>query len=274
MYLRRKKEDPATRKLEDEGLLRLRTDKKSRINKEKLRKFGRVTFDFWSGVKYILVLSVLLWWIPLFGPMIAGYVGGRRTGGPKKGLLASIVSISIIGAIYYVLTQGLLPVSLEQIISYPVAVVSTLEAHSTIGPYVEFIQQYWSAFFARVIGGLPFEANSYVLTIIFAYVGGIISLEKRKEYFRGLRALKNKAKRRRSRSISSSSTSSRSVPTSSRSLQDMRAVKLKSASNGRRDKRSKSRSEKRPNVSFEQEQSFGNRPVRHNSGGGDDWELL
>lgn len=274
MRLGRKKEDPATRKLEDEGLLRLRTDKKSRINKEKLRKFGRITFDFWGGVKYILVLSVLLWWIPLFGPMIAGYVGGRRTGGPKKGLLASIVSLSIIGTIYYVLTHGLLPVSLEQIISYPVAMVSALEAHSAIGPYVEFIKQYWSSFFARVIGGIPFEANSYVLTIIFAYVGGIISLEKRKEYFRGLSALKSKAKKRRRRTKSSRPISSSRMPTSGRSLKDMRAVKLKSPSTGKRDKRSESRSEKRPNVSFGQDRSFSNRAVSHNSGGGDDWELL
>src|SRR5438034_877579 len=35
-------------------------------------------FSFWSSSRIILILSFLLWWIPPAGPMIAGYVGGRR----------------------------------------------------------------------------------------------------------------------------------------------------------------------------------------------------
>ena len=35
-------------------------------------------FSFWSSSRIILILSFLLWWIQPAGPMIAGYVGGRR----------------------------------------------------------------------------------------------------------------------------------------------------------------------------------------------------
>src|SRR5437867_1604576 len=41
-------------------------------------------FSFWSSSRVILILSFLLWWFPPAGPMIAGYVGGRRAGSPIK----------------------------------------------------------------------------------------------------------------------------------------------------------------------------------------------
>ncbi|MFW5952971.1 MAG: hypothetical protein ACOCSJ_02290, partial [Candidatus Natronoplasma sp.] len=105
MHLRRKKyRDPATRKLQEEGLLKFKRQDRRGSTLRKIKEFGKITYDFWSGVKYIVFLSALLWWIPLFGPMLAGYVGGRRTGGPKKGIFASIVGLGIIAAVYYLLT--------------------------------------------------------------------------------------------------------------------------------------------------------------------------
>ena len=41
-------------------------------------KSSNVVYSFWSASKYVLVLSLILWWLPMFGQMIAGYVGGRR----------------------------------------------------------------------------------------------------------------------------------------------------------------------------------------------------
>src|SRR2546422_6965012 len=46
------------------------------------------TYSLWGAVKYILVLSVLLWWLPTIGQMIAGYIGGRRAGGQWRGVVA------------------------------------------------------------------------------------------------------------------------------------------------------------------------------------------
>src|SRR6266480_1618125 len=47
-------------------------------------------FSFWSSSRVILILSFLLWWIQPAGPMIAGYVGGRRAGSPIKVIFAYI----------------------------------------------------------------------------------------------------------------------------------------------------------------------------------------
>jgi len=290
MRLTKRKEDPATRKLEDEGLLRLSSQKKSRVNTQKIKEFGQITYDFWSGVKYIVILSALLWWIPLFGPIIAGYVGGRRTGGPKKGLIASIVSLGIIGVVYYVLVQGYLPVTLEMILSYPAAVVSAAEAHSFFGPYFEFIKLYWSTFFARVMAGVPFGTNSYVLTVIFAYIGGIISLEKRKEYTDGIRwsgrdesekTIRVKHPKR------SAAIPERASYTSRRRLEDLKPIKLERGGKSIKN-RGNSKSDLRKQLSdknmksgdkaergFQDEKPMEKVSIQHHSrSNGDDWELL
>ena len=53
---------------------------------EEAKKFeGPVVYSFWSAVKYTFTLSLLLWWLPIFGQMIAGYVGGRRAGVALEG---------------------------------------------------------------------------------------------------------------------------------------------------------------------------------------------
>src|SRR5574340_963715 len=53
-------------------------------------------FSFWSSARVILILSFLLWWIQPAGPMIAGYVGGRRSGSAMKGVFAAIIPVAIV----------------------------------------------------------------------------------------------------------------------------------------------------------------------------------
>jgi len=33
---------------------------------------SRVVYSFWSASKYVFILSIMLWWLPMFGQMIAG----------------------------------------------------------------------------------------------------------------------------------------------------------------------------------------------------------
>jgi len=62
---------------------------------EEAKKFdGPVVYNFWSAVKYTFGLSLLLWWLPVFGQMIAGYVGGRRAGAPWKGMIAALLPVA------------------------------------------------------------------------------------------------------------------------------------------------------------------------------------
>ncbi|HKW43571.1 MAG TPA: hypothetical protein VJP06_05220, partial [Thermoplasmata archaeon] len=53
-------------------------------------------FSFWSSSRIILILSFLLWWIQPAGPMIAGYVGGRRAGSPMKAVIAAFMPVATI----------------------------------------------------------------------------------------------------------------------------------------------------------------------------------
>jgi len=40
---------------------------------------------------WMAVLSLLLFWLPLLGPLIAGFVGGRAAGSAANGLLAAVL---------------------------------------------------------------------------------------------------------------------------------------------------------------------------------------
>jgi hypothetical protein len=51
-----------------------------------------------AGMIWMLVLSLLLFWLPTFGPLIAGAVGGKRAGGVGPGLLAALLPSLVLAA--------------------------------------------------------------------------------------------------------------------------------------------------------------------------------
>ncbi len=48
------------------------------------------------GFLYMLGLSILLFWLPVVGPFVAGFVGGRAVGSPGRGLAAAILPAIIV----------------------------------------------------------------------------------------------------------------------------------------------------------------------------------
>lgn len=141
----------------------------------------KTAFSFWSATKYVMILSLLLWWLPVFGQMIAGYVGGRKAGSPWRGVAAAILPVI---AIFSVMTavDYLFP-------SYAVGTGSAsaslltgmVSAVPFIGPYLDFTREYVWQFIASLQGASPYQMNSYLLTIAFAYVGGILADQARRE---------------------------------------------------------------------------------------------
>ncbi|MEM4265057.1 MAG: hypothetical protein QW505_04690 [Thermoplasmata archaeon] len=141
----------------------------------------KTAFSFWSATKYVMILSLLLWWLPVFGQMIAGYVGGRKAGSPWRGVAAAILPVI---AIFSVMTaiDYLFP-------SYAVGTGSAsaslltgiVSAVPFVGPYLDFTREYVSQFIASLQGASPYQMNSYLLTIAFAYVGGILADQARRE---------------------------------------------------------------------------------------------
>lgn len=44
-----------------------------------------------AGAIWMLVISLLLFWLPLIGPLLAGIVGGKRAGGVGEAILAAFL---------------------------------------------------------------------------------------------------------------------------------------------------------------------------------------
>jgi len=143
---------------------------------------SRVVYSFWSAAKYTLVLSVMLWWLPMFGQMIAGYVGGRRAGGPWKGIAASILPVVAIFAVIEGFDSGVLPSHVFGVAIAPAAIGASLSGGVPfISPYIQFSSEYIGSFVDALAGASPYGINTYIITVAFAYVGGVLAEQNRRE---------------------------------------------------------------------------------------------
>jgi hypothetical protein len=145
-------------------------------------KSSKVVFSFWSAAKYVLILSLMLWWLPMFGQMIAGYVGGRRAGGPWKGVAAAILPVICLYAVVTGFETGVLPSHMFGVAIAPAAIGAVLNHNiPLISPYLSFSSEYVGSFVKGLEGASPYGINTYVLTVAFAYVGGVLAEQNRRE---------------------------------------------------------------------------------------------
>ena len=145
-------------------------------------KSSKVVFSFWSATKYVLILSLMLWWLPMFGQMIAGYVGGRRAGSPWKGVAAAILPVVCLYAVVTGFDMGVLPSHIFGVAIAPAAIGTALNHNiPLISPYLDFSSDYVGSFVKGLEGSSPYGINTYVLTVAFAYVGGVLAEQNRRE---------------------------------------------------------------------------------------------
>jgi len=45
---------------------------------------------------WMVVLSLLLFWLPLAGPLLAGFIGGRTAGSASRGLIAAVLPAAVL----------------------------------------------------------------------------------------------------------------------------------------------------------------------------------
>ncbi len=150
---------------------------------EEAKKFeGPIAYSFWSAVKYTFTLSLILWWLPIFGQMIAGYVGGRRAGAPFKGMMAALVPVAFIFAVSTLVNIGIIPTVIFGVDLTPEAVVATIIVYvPVIEPYVAFVNMYLTSFFTSLHSTASLGLDSYVTTVAFAYIGGVLSQQTHRE---------------------------------------------------------------------------------------------
>jgi len=143
---------------------------------------SKIVFSFWSASKYVFILSLMLWWLPMFGQMIAGYVGGRRAGSPWRGVAASIFPVVAIYGVVAGFSTGLLPTHIFGMPIEPTMIAAAMNTNIPfLSPYLHFSSEYVGAFVSALSGVSPYGINTYVLTVAFAYVGGVLAEQNRRE---------------------------------------------------------------------------------------------
>ena len=60
-----------------------------------------------SAILWMFVLSIVLFWLPVFGPLIAGFVGGRKAGTLGDAILAVILPGLVFGVLLFLLASVL-----------------------------------------------------------------------------------------------------------------------------------------------------------------------
>lgn len=64
-----------------------------------------------QGGLWMLILAVLLSWLPILGPLVAGFVGGRMIGEEKRALAVALVpAVLLAGVLWLILAAFDLPV--------------------------------------------------------------------------------------------------------------------------------------------------------------------
>jgi hypothetical protein len=65
-----------------------------------------------SALVWMFILSILLFWLPIVGPLIAGFVGGRKAGSLGDAILAVLLPGVILGVAFFFLASILTGVPL------------------------------------------------------------------------------------------------------------------------------------------------------------------
>ena len=64
-------------------------------------KKGSIT----GAIIWMIIISILLFWLPVLGPLIAGIVGGKKAGGVGSALAAVILPAVIFGVLLFALVS-------------------------------------------------------------------------------------------------------------------------------------------------------------------------
>lgn len=139
-------------------------------------------FSFWSSSRIILILSFLLWWIQPAGPMIAGYVGGRRAGSPIKAVVAALLPVFTIFVANAAYARNVATRQIDFVASLPTVVSDGVSSILPfLVPYKEFMISYMQGFVQALTTTFGMGTNGYLMVIIFSYIGGLIAEQTRRE---------------------------------------------------------------------------------------------
>ncbi len=127
-------------------------------------------YSMGEAVGYSIVLLVSLWWLPVLGPMIIGYITGRKAGGPIKGLLAMMVPI----ALYFLIVQAIAIgwIHVPHIVN--TYFTNTL-ASEVMVPYLRETISTGIAVGTDIMSYLYYAPSAFFIMLAFAFIGGAMS---------------------------------------------------------------------------------------------------
>ena len=151
----------------------------SRTEKNKDKVPGR-PFSVRSALLITALLTLFLWWLPVLGQMVAGYVGGRKSGSAAKGILVtgSVVGIFVVVALMLSYAGFSFTDAQENITG------TMLAGFPALADVVTVISDYAASIF-MTFGTIESAcAVVAVTTIVFGLIGGILADQVRleKEY--------------------------------------------------------------------------------------------
>lgn len=177
--------DQATKSLMKSGVYRLSDESEGREKPKRswlLSSSSDDPFNYWSAVKYGSILMFMLWWLPIFGPMIAGYVAGRRAGTPIKGVFAVSIPLAIVFFVATMVTIKVIPSVWFGVDLAPEAIFGALATAMPIfGPFATFTTSYLQSFIGTIQGSSGIRLDFFILAIAFAYIGGAMALQSLRE---------------------------------------------------------------------------------------------
>lgn len=126
------------------------------------------------GMWYVFILSVLLWWLPVFGQMIAGYLGGRKAGTSIRGVFVTLIPCFIIIILLVLIDVGLLP-SLGGLAAIPSSLIGGVGSVSPqAGAYIAGI-------YNSLLALMGLNGNGIIVIMVFGLIGGMMADMNKKE---------------------------------------------------------------------------------------------
>ena len=131
-------------------------------------------YSMGSAVLYSLVLLATLWWLPVVGPMIVGYITGRKAGGPFKGLVAMAIPI----ALYFFMIQAIHMgwVNVPPVVNtyLQTSIISSADALPYLTYFVTTVKVA-SNVGTEITSYLYYAPPSFFIMLSFAFIGGALS---------------------------------------------------------------------------------------------------
>ena len=137
-------------------------------------------YDCKSGVSISVILALTLAWIPYIGPIVAGFIGGRRAGSILRGLFAGVLSSVIVFGVAFLLGLGLVKLFEPEYQSF-------IDALEGFAPFIvdglREVMSYLSDNFVSVTTDISISLvpQTYASIISFAIIGGVFADQARKE---------------------------------------------------------------------------------------------